>query len=83
MTIRLSLAEDEDAESIRRLARLDGAPAPQGLVVMADVDGEPVAALGVAHGDAVADPVRSDGTVMTLLRLSRWGVLLVGTVWGV
>jgi hypothetical protein len=82
LTIRLSSGEGEDRERIRRLAVLGGAPAPEGLVLVADVDGEPVAAIGFADGDAVADPARSDSRVLSILRAYRWGIRSVATVWG-
>jgi hypothetical protein len=82
LTIRLSTGEPADSERIRHLAGLDGARAPEGLVLMAELDGEPVAAIGFACGDEVADPARSDNAVMSLLRLYRLGIRGIATVWG-
>jgi hypothetical protein len=82
VTTRVSTGMDEDAEAVRRLAALNGTPAPDGPVVIADVDGEPVAALGIGDGGAVADPSRFNGSILTLLLLRRWEVRLIGSVFG-
>ena len=82
ITTRVSTGEHADAESVRRLAALNGTPAPEGPVVIADVDGEPVAALGIGDGGAVADPSRFNGSILTLLLLRRWEVRLIGSVFG-
>jgi hypothetical protein len=82
ITTRLSTGLDADGESVQRLARLNGTPAPEGPVVIADVDGEPVAALGIGDGGAVGDPSRFNGSILTLLLLRRWEVRLIGSVWG-
>jgi hypothetical protein len=82
VTIRMSLIDEADCESLRRLAALKGAPPPLGLVAIADVDGEPVAALGFADGEAVADPDRSTPAIMTLLHLHRLALRAVVAVWG-
>jgi hypothetical protein len=80
VTVRLSLAEE--GGDVARLAALDGAAAPSGLVAIADLDGEPVAAVGIAEGDAVADPKRSTASILALLHLHRLAVRVVVGVWG-
>jgi hypothetical protein len=82
LTIRLSDGDGEDRERIRRLAALGAAPAPDGLVLVADLDGEAVAAIGFAEGEPVADPARSDGGILSLLRAYRWAIRSVAVVWG-
>ena len=82
LTIRLSTAEDDGAGSLGRLAARVGAQAPAGTVMLAEIDGEPVAALGLADGSALEDPCRSDPSILTLLRLRRWEVKLITAVWG-
>jgi hypothetical protein len=83
VTIRLSTAEDGDGDTIRRLASLDDGEPPRGPVMLAELDGEPVAALGIADGHAVADPLRSSPAIITLLRLRRFESRVIAAVWGV
>jgi hypothetical protein len=78
-SVRVALADDEP---VRRLAELHGAPAPEGLVAIADVGGEPVAAVGFADGRAIADPERSSPAIITLLQMHRWALRAIVTVWG-
>ncbi|HEY1273262.1 MAG TPA: hypothetical protein VGF25_00030 [Thermoleophilaceae bacterium] len=82
VTVRISVPSDSDAEAIRRLASLQGSAPPDGPVAIADVDGEPVAALGLADGDAVADPRRAGRHVMTLLHLHRIEFRVLASIWG-
>jgi hypothetical protein len=82
LTIRVGLTDDADGESIRRLASVDGDAPPQGLVAIADVGGEPVAAVGFADGRAVADPERSTPSILALLHMHRWTLRAIVTVWG-
>lgn len=77
------MADESGGEAIRRLAALHGAPPPEGLVAIAHLDGEPVAALGFADGDAVADPDRSSPAIIALLHLHRLALRMVVAVWGV
>ncbi|HSD77829.1 MAG TPA: hypothetical protein VLA98_10500 [Solirubrobacteraceae bacterium] len=60
-------ASDEDRVA-RRLAALDSAPPLRGPVLLALADGEPVAALSLADGRAVADPFRPSAEAVALLR---------------
>jgi hypothetical protein len=78
MTIRMSTVEED--EPVARLAPL-GSP-PRGTVVVAEVGGAPVAAVGLADGRMAADPQRSSPTILTALRLRRWEVWLIGAVFG-
>ena len=82
-SIRASLGEGRDGDSIRRLARLSDAEPPEGAVVLAEVCGEPVAAVGMADGRAVADPARSTAALLRHLRLHSVQVRLIGSVCGI
>jgi hypothetical protein len=82
VALRLSMADGPDREAVLRLAALDGSPPPQGLVAIADVDGRPVAALGFADGDAVADRERAGPAIITLLHVHRWALRGIAAVWG-
>jgi len=64
-TIRLARPEDEDA--LARLARLDSSRPPRGLVLLAEVDGDPWAAASVDDFHAVADPLRPAGELTWVL----------------
>ena len=54
VTIRSACADDEAA--LRRLADLDSTRVPDGPVLMAEIDGAPVAAISVLSGESFADP---------------------------
>ena len=58
-TFRGSLGEGVDGERIGRLAALSAGRAPEGVVLLAEVEGEPVAAIGLFDGREVSDPARS------------------------
>src|SRR3954469_18859755 len=54
VTIRRAGANDEGA--LRHLADLDSTRVPDGPVLMAEIDGAPVAAISVLSGESFADP---------------------------
>ena len=64
----LRTAHTQDAEALRRLAALDSAPALTGPVLLAEVDGELVAALATETDRVVADPFRWTANAVELLR---------------
>jgi hypothetical protein len=85
--LALRLAGADEGHVVRDLAALDDAPALEGQVLLALMDGEAVAALSLHDGRVVANPfVRTDAAV-ALLRLRaehvsgrrarrRWPVIL-------
>jgi hypothetical protein len=81
--MNLNVHFSNEPEPIRRLASLAGEPAPRGPVLLAELDDEPVAAIGIADGTAIADPARSNPAIATLLRLRRLEVRAVVAIWGV
>ena len=81
-SIRGGIAEGRDGESVDRLAALSGRTAPQGVVLLAELAGDPVAAIGVFDGNAVADRHRSSLRMRLRLRLERLFVLSVISVRG-
>jgi hypothetical protein len=81
VAIRLSVADERDGESIQRLASLTDSAPPDGPVMLAEVDGEPVAALGIADGNAVTDPSLSSRTILALLHLHRLEARALGAIW--
>src|SRR5687767_556728 len=66
--IAIRRAGDRDRRALARLAALDSAHEPRGTVLLAEVDGEPWAALSLDDGHAVADPFRRSASVLDLLR---------------
>jgi hypothetical protein len=72
-TIRFSTNDDN---SIDHLGTIDGP------VLIAEIDGQPVAAVGIADGRAVADRSRTTSSLMTLLRLRRLEVRAIVAVFG-
>ena len=82
-TFRGSLGEGADGVRIDRLATLSASRAPEGVVLLAEVEGEPVAAVGLFDGRAVADPRRATFAVRVRLHLLRLGLRMVVAVHGV
>jgi hypothetical protein len=68
-TLALRLAHPDDALAVRRLAALDDAPPLAGQVLVAFLDGEPVAAMSLVDGRAVANPFLPTADVVALLSL--------------
>jgi hypothetical protein len=67
--ISIRLATHDEDGMLLRLAALDSAPAPRGPVLVADVDGEIVAAHSLARERSIADPFRRTADVRELLEL--------------
>ena len=61
-------ASDQDDRVVRKLAELDSSRPPQGPVVVALVDGRPVAAASLVDGGVVADPFVPSADVVELLQ---------------
>ena len=75
ITIRRSTQADR--RRVQRLAELDSGSAPEGVALLAEVEGELVAAVGEADGRAVADPFVPTADVVALLRrMTRRRVVL-------
>jgi hypothetical protein len=55
------------ATEVRDLAELDSVPVPAGAVLVAEVGGEPVAAIALDGGPAFANPFRPTAKVVALL----------------
>ncbi len=68
-TVALRLAGSDEAHLVRRLAALDDAPALAGPVLLALVDGEPVAAISLLDRRVVANPFLFTRELVDLLRL--------------
>jgi hypothetical protein len=69
MTDRVTMYLSEADEAIERLAQLDSARRPAGPVLVAAVGGEPVAAVPLDGGPAIADPFQRTAALVSLLDL--------------
>jgi len=67
--ITITHSTEADANSVRRLALLDDRRPPHGPALLAYVDGELRAAVGLLDGQAVADPFHRTADIVDLLRL--------------
>lgn len=67
--IAIRFAHPDEADAVRRLAILDEAHELEGDVLLALVDGKPVAALSLADGRSVATPFALTQDAVSLLRL--------------
>ncbi len=67
--VALRLAGSDDTRVVRWLAALDDAPALDGLVLLALIDDEAVAALSLLDGRVIANPFVATSEVVALLRL--------------
>jgi hypothetical protein len=76
LTIRIAYPDDRAA--LERLATLDARPLPVEPLLVAEVDGEPWAAVSVADGGAVADPFRPSGALVDLLQARRGQLAAAG-----
>jgi len=81
-TLRGVVAEGCDGETIRRLAVLAGSAPPRGAVLLAERNGEPLAAIGIIDGYAVSDPALSTLALRMRLQLERLYVRLVISIRG-
>ena len=73
-TISIRAATTTDARVLMRLAALDSAPVPFGPVLLAEVDGEPRAAIALRDGRVVADPFHRTAELVGLLRMQAENV---------
>jgi hypothetical protein len=62
-------ASSRDDVRIRQLARLDDRRLPEGPFLVAEVGGEPIAAISLANGVVVADPFLRTADAVDVLRL--------------
>jgi hypothetical protein len=67
MIIRRATPHDEPA--LRRLAALDSKRPPKGDALVAEIDGQIHAAIGLADGTAIADPFKNTAELVELLQM--------------
>jgi hypothetical protein len=68
-TVVFRVASGECDRAVRRLADLDSAPRPSGPVIVAEVEGQPRAALSLVDGTVVADPFHPTAGLVEMLRM--------------
>jgi hypothetical protein len=68
-TYLIRLATAEDAASLVRLARRESRSPLAGRVLIGQIDGAPAAAMSLADGRVVADPLRATGHLVACLRV--------------
>ena len=67
--ISIRAATHGDGPTLTRLAALDSAPVPFGPVLLAEVDGQPRAALSVSDGTVIGDPFERTTSIAEMLRV--------------
>jgi len=67
--VTLRLARPHDAAALLRLTQLEQRPEPRGSYVVAEIDGEVVAALPLPNGRPLGDPFRPTAHLVPLLEL--------------
>jgi hypothetical protein len=67
--LKLRPASDADTSALLRLARLDSSRALTGTIVLAEDDGEIVAARSLEDGTAIANPFRATAPIAAMLRV--------------
>jgi hypothetical protein len=65
--VTIRYARSSDSEALERLAQLDSQPAPQGDVLVGEVDDEIWAAVSLSDYQVIADPFRPSGELAFLL----------------
>ena len=67
--VSLRLGRVSDDAILERLAALEGRKAPHGRHLLAEVEGEAIAALSLAGGEFFADPFRPTAHLLPLMRV--------------
>ena len=68
-TISIRAATTGDGPALARLAALDSAPVPFGPVLLAEVDGQPRAALSFRDDRVIGDPFTRTADLVEMLRV--------------
>jgi hypothetical protein len=69
--ITIRIAAETDTAHLERLAALDSTDAPRGRTLVAEVDGELVAALPVDGNEPIGDPFHRTAELLRLLELRK------------
>jgi len=82
-SIRAVDVDGRDVVVVQRLAALSGRKPPNGPVLLAELAGDPVAAIGIFDGDVITNRSRFDLGLRLRLHLDRVFVLAVIAVIGI
>jgi hypothetical protein len=69
-SVLIRAARGSDGPALRRLAALDSRSLPAGELVVAEADGQMIAAIATGSGTLIADPFRRTSDVAALLKVS-------------
>jgi hypothetical protein len=67
--LKIRAASAADMPALVRLARLDSSRPPAGTIIVAEDNGQIVAAMAVDDGATIADPFRATSAIVAMLRL--------------
>ena len=67
VSVTIRPAREADAVPLRNLATLDSAAVPAAPILVAEIDGKPVAAVGAVSGEVIADPFVATAEAIELL----------------
>lgn len=70
-TLSIRYAGPADDSGVARVSALDSASPPPAPRLVAELDGEIVAAISIADGSPVSDPFRPTASIVELLRVRR------------
>ena len=79
-SVAIRMARPDDDYAITRVAALDGSKVPAGRVLVAEADGEIIAALSVSDGSKAADPFSWTSDVMALMEMRAEQIAAADTV---
>ena len=82
-SIRGIVADGADGERISRLATLADSRAPEGVVLLAEVAGDPVAAIGIFDRHVISDPRRATLALRMRLHLLRLQLRMIVALRGI
>ena len=69
--ISIRTAEARDYPTIWQVAALDDSSVPSGRLLVAELEGEVIAAVSLDSGRAIADPFRRSADLVALLEVAR------------
>jgi hypothetical protein len=67
--LQIRAATEADAPALVRLARLDSSRPPSGTIILAEDDGNVVAAMSVEDGATIANPFHATASIVAMLRI--------------